>query len=111
KDLAETMEAVGRLLEQLWNGLLDLAAQIVTPDWASLVALIPLGLAALVVLVVAWLLRAFFRTGSRRRRRRRPPVPPPGTHAPGPSWAPLLGALGLFAVFFGLVFGGPWLVL
>lgn len=105
------MEAVGRLLEQLWNGLLDLAAQIVTPDWASLVALIPLGLAALVVLVVAWLLRAFVRTGSRRRRRRRPPVPPPGTHAPGPSWAPPLGALGLFAVFFGLVFGGPWLVL
>lgn len=105
------MEAVGRLLVQLWNGLLDLAAKVVTPDWAGLVALIPLGLAALVVLVFAWLLRAFLRTGARRRRGRRAPVPPPGTHLPGPSWAPLLGAVGLFAVFFGLVFGGPWLVL
>lgn len=105
------MEAVGRLLEGLWNGLLDLAAQVVTPDWASLVALIPLGLAALTVLVFAWLLRQALRAGPRRRRRRRTPVPPPGTHAPGPSWAPVLGALGLFAAFFGIVFGGPWLVL
>jgi len=105
------MEALGHALQALWNGILDLSAQLVTPDWAALVALIPLGLAALVGLAFAWLLRQFLRTGPRRRRRRRVPVPPPGTHAPGPSWAPILGALGLFAVFFGLVFGGPWLVL
>ena len=32
--------------------------------------------------------------------------PPPGVHMPGPSWRPFLGALGLFAVMLGLVFGG-----
>jgi plastocyanin len=106
------MEPLGHTLEALWNGILDLSAQIVTPDWAALVALMPVGLAVLVVLFFGWLLRLSLRTGPRRRRaRRRAPVPPPGTHAPGPSWAPVLGAIGLFGVFFGLVFGGPWLLL
>lgn len=105
------MEALGHALEALWNGILDFSAQIVTPDWAALVALIPAGLAVLVALFFGWLLRQYLRAGpSRRRPRRRPPVPPPGTHAPGPSWAPVLGAVGLFALFFGLVFGGPWLL-
>ena len=35
--------------------------------------------------------------------------PPPGVHMPGPSWRPFLGALGMFALFLGLVFGG-WLL-
>ncbi len=106
------MDAIGHVLTDLWNGLLHLAAQIVTPDWAGLVALIPVALVVLVALFFGWLLRQILRTGPRRRRpRSRAPIPPPGVHAPGPSWAPVLGALGLFAVFFGLVFGGPWLVL
>lgn len=106
------MEAIGQRLEELWQGVLDLAAWLVTPDWVALVALIPVGLAILLVVVLGWLFRQLLRAGpSRRRPRRRTPLPPPGTHAPGPSWAPILGALGLFAVFFGLVFGGPWLVL
>ena len=35
--------------------------------------------------------------------------PPPGVHMPGPSFRPILAALGLGVVFFGLVFGG-WLL-
>jgi len=36
--------------------------------------------------------------------------PPPGVHLPGPTFRPVLGALSLAVLFFGLVFGG-WLLL
>jgi plastocyanin len=32
--------------------------------------------------------------------------PPPGVHMPGPSFRPILGAMGTAALMFGLVFGG-----
>ena len=35
--------------------------------------------------------------------------PPPGVHVPGPSWRPLVGALGTALLMLGLVFGG-WLL-
>jgi plastocyanin len=35
--------------------------------------------------------------------------PPPGVHVPGPSFRPILGALGVALLFLGLVFGG-WLL-
>jgi plastocyanin len=35
--------------------------------------------------------------------------PPPGVHMPGPSFRPILGALGTALLFLGLVFGG-WLL-
>lgn len=35
--------------------------------------------------------------------------PPPGVHMPGPSWRPILGAIGVSILMFGLVFGG-WLL-
>jgi len=38
-----------------------------------------------------------------------PSPPPPGIHVPAPSFRPLLGALSLGLVFFGLVFG-PWIL-
>src|SRR5438552_10079930 len=34
------------------------------------------------------------------------PGPPPGVHVPGPSFRPILAALGTFVLFAGLVFGG-----
>ncbi len=37
------------------------------------------------------------------------PGPPPGVHMPGPSFRPVLGALGTAALLAGLVFGG-WLL-
>jgi Cupredoxin-like domain len=36
--------------------------------------------------------------------------PPPGVHMPGPSFLPVLAAIGMFMLFLGLVFGG-WLLL
>ena len=36
--------------------------------------------------------------------------PPPGVHMPGPSYRPLLGALGVTMLMFGLVFGG-WMLI
>jgi len=38
------------------------------------------------------------------------PGPPAGVHMPGPSFRPILGALSMTVLFFGLVFGG-WLLL
>ncbi len=35
--------------------------------------------------------------------------PPPGVHVPGPSWRPIVGALGTALLFIGLVFG-EWLL-
>jgi plastocyanin len=35
--------------------------------------------------------------------------PPPGVHLPGPTFRPILGAIGVFLLFVGLVFGG-WLL-
>ena len=36
--------------------------------------------------------------------------PPPGVHMPGPSFRPIIGAIGMTILMFGLVFGG-WLLL
>ncbi len=36
--------------------------------------------------------------------------PPPGVHMPGPSFQPIVAALSMMVLFFGLVFGG-WLLL
>jgi plastocyanin len=36
--------------------------------------------------------------------------PPPGVHMPGPSFRPIMGAIGVFLLLVGLVFGG-WLLL
>ena len=41
---------------------------------------------------------------------RRPHGPPPGVHMPGPSFRPILGAIGVSMLMAGLVFGG-WLLL
>ena len=39
------------------------------------------------------------------------PTPPAGVHMPGPSFAPFFAAVGTFLLFFGLVFGGPSIIL
>jgi len=95
------------VLEQIWNAILDLLARFVTPDWGSLVALVPVALLALIVLFIGWLLLRLTRVGpTRRGPERRKPVPPPGIHMPGPSFAPIFGAIGVALLLFGLVFGG-----
>ena len=96
------------MLEDFWNGILELTAQFVIPDWGALIALLPvLIFAASVVVIVADAVRsssgrrspAAASTGSSRS-------PPPGIHMPGPSLAPVFAAIGAFLLFLGLVFGG-----
>ena len=100
------------MLERLWTSILELMAQVVTPDWGVLVSLIPVGI---LILVVVILLRLFLmlakappaRRGKGRVRRKTPA----GIHMPGPSFAPIFAGVGLFLVMLGLVFGGLTLVL
>jgi plastocyanin len=99
------------MFEDLWNGLIQFTEQFIVPDWDALIALIPILLAILVVLYLVWLGYRFANAGpTRRGKRRLEPATPAGIHMPGPSFAPVLGAIGLFFVVFGTVVGGIWLV-
>ncbi|MEO8228888.1 MAG: cupredoxin domain-containing protein [Chloroflexota bacterium] len=99
-------------MEQIWNAILDLLAKLVTPDWGALVALIPIAVMALVVLFILWLVWQAAHLGPPRRGRRKlSRRPPPGIHMPGPSLAPVFGAIGMGLLLFGLVFSGPLLFL
>jgi plastocyanin len=100
------------MIEDLWSSLIELTSQFVVPDWGALVALIPILLATLGALYLTWTVFRYATAGpTRRGRRRLTPVPPPGTHLPGPSFAPILGALGTFSFVFGVFSGGPWLAI
>jgi plastocyanin len=91
--------------------LLDVAATFITPDWGSLVQLIPVGLALVVVIWLLLTLRAFATAGPVRRAPARvKPIPPPEVHMPGGSAAPILVAFGAAALFGGMILGGVWLL-
>ena len=98
------------MIEELWTGLLELSGQFIVPDWAALVALIPIALAGLVFLYLTWTVYRFATAGPRTRGVQRvAPITPPGIHMPGPSFAPVLAAFGAFMLLFGLFSGGIWL--
>lgn len=100
------------MLEEIWTGFLDLTSQFVMPDWGGLVALMPVGIFALVVLVIlAQFRRILVAPRARRGKFRVEPRTPAGIHMPGPSLAPVFAAVGTFLLFLGLVFGGPLIVL
>ena len=95
------------MLEQIWTAILDFTSKLVIPDWGALIGLIPVALAAVVVLWLVMTVYRFATIGPRRRGKRRlTPLPPPGIHAPGPSFAPVIAATGVFLLLFGLVVGG-----
>jgi plastocyanin len=72
--------------------------------------LIPILLAGIVFLFLTWTIYRFATAGpTRRGKHRLEPIPPPGTHMPGPSFAPLLGAFGAFMMVLGVILGGLWL--
>ncbi|MCI0346816.1 MAG: cupredoxin domain-containing protein [Chloroflexi bacterium] len=97
-------------MAEIWNQILKTLEAFVIPDWAALIALIPLALAGLVGLWLAFSVYRLATLGpSRRGKRRIAPLPPPGVHMPHGSWAPILGAAGSGLVFAGLVTGGPLL--
>lgn len=100
------------MFEDLWNGILELTSRFVIPDWGSVIAMLPVLIFALTILVIVVLFWRIWRAPRARRGKVRvEPVPPPGVHMPGPSWAPALAALGAFALFLGIVFPGPLLVI
>lgn len=106
------MSAVWEAIENAWNAILDLTAQLVTPDWGALIALIPVLVALGVTVFFAWIIIRFATAGPVRRGPTRVgPTPPAGVHMPGPSLAPFLAAVGAFLTFFGLIVGGPALLL
>lgn len=87
--------------------LLDIASQVVLPDWRALVDLFPILLALLFVAWFALTIRKFATLGPTRRAPARiQPVTPPAVHMPGGSLSPILAALGAMGLFLGLVFGG-----
>ena len=101
-----------QLLQQIWDGILNLTKLLVIPDWGSLILLLPVFVGVVVILFVIWLVVQYRRVGKRRRRPGRiTPPPPPGTHMPGPTYAPLFAAAGAFLLFLGLVVPGPLLLL
>jgi plastocyanin len=101
-----------QLLQNLWNGILDLTKLLVIPDWGALIALLPVFMGVVVVVFFIGRLMQLRRLGPRRRRPGRiTPVTPPGIHMPGPTYAPFFGAVGTFLLLLGLVWGGPILVL
>jgi plastocyanin len=100
------------MLDAIWTWILDLVALLVTPDWGSLIGLLPVAVMALVLVWVVWMIRRF--RIQPRARRGKMPIPrktPAGIHMPGPSFAPVFAAIGVALLFFGLVWGGPILIL
>jgi len=91
------------LFEQLW----DFLAQILMPDWADLIALIPLLFVGLVLLFLAGMALMWRRAGARTRsrvpRRLATGSPPPGVHMPGPSKWPFVAPIGVTVILFALI--------
>jgi len=99
------------MLEDIWNGILELTARFVIPDWGALIALLPVFMFVLTIVILAWTFVRLFRAPKARRGKGRlVPRTPPGLHMPGPSWSPVLAAIGLGLTFLGIVFPGPLLV-
>jgi len=97
------------MIEELWSQLIEFTSKLVVPDWGALIALIPIGLAAAVVVYLVWIVLRFRSAGPTRRGKQRiAPRAPAGIHMPGPSFAPVLGAIGMLFLGFGLVAGGLW---
>lgn len=100
------------MLEEIWNGILELMAQFVIPDWGALIALLPVFMFVLILIILAWTFVRLFRAPKARRGKGRVvPRTPTGLHMPGPSFAPILASIGVFLLFLGVVFPGPILVL
>jgi hypothetical protein len=100
------------MLQEWWDGILDLMTQFVIPDWGALIGLLPVIMLVLIVLVLTRTFLSLARAKPARRGKERiVPRTPPGIHMPGPSLAPVFAAIGAGLLFLGLVFGGPILVL
>jgi hypothetical protein len=99
------------MLEQIWDGILKFTAQLVIPDWGSLIVLLPVFMGFVALYFFGRVLYAYTTAGPKRRGGGRiTPLTPPGVHMPGPTYAPVFGAAGMFFLVLGLVFGGPLVI-
>ncbi len=90
-------------MTDLWNTIVNqYLAKIVSPDWAALVALIPIAIAGIVVLYVGWIVVRFATAGPRMRGGPVVARAPEGVHMPGPSLSPLYLAAAATVLFLGL---------
>lgn len=95
---------------QIWDSLLDFIGKLVSPDWGGLIALLPIGVALLVAAYLLWVVLRFATAGPKRHGGGRiSPKAPAGVHLPGGSLAPVFVAIGALALFYGIIFHGPWL--
>ena len=100
------------MLERIWTNILGFTSQFVIPDWGKLIGLIPVAIVLVVVVILIVTFRSLARAKpARRGMQRRPSRTPAGIHMPGPTFAPVFGAIGLFLVLLGLVFGGITVIL
>ncbi|HET7168432.1 MAG TPA: cytochrome c oxidase subunit 4 [Candidatus Limnocylindrales bacterium] len=98
------------MFEEFWNGILELMAKFVIPDWGAVVGMLPVLILVLAVVVLAVTLWRLVRAPDARRGKSRiTPRTPKGLHMPGPSFAPILASVGAFLLFLGIVFGGALL--
>ncbi len=88
----------------MWDSFLQFVNLLVSPDWNSLVGLVPLGVGAIVVLYLGWQMRRAMTVPPRTMRGLPVSAPPPGTHAVPGSAAPILAAVGAACFFIGLLF-------
>ena len=93
--------------KDLWTSFLDLLSRIITPDWSDVIAWLPLGITALVLLFLAATAYRWWRASEINRSRVPRPLPagapPPGVHLPGPSRWPFVLPIGATLIFFALV--------
>ena len=90
-------------MTSIWDTLVnDYFARLVSPDWAGLIALIPVALLGLVGVYVLWVVRRFAMAGPKTRGGPVTPRTPAGVHMPGPSLSPLLMAGAATVLFLGL---------
>ena len=94
-------------IQGVWNNLINLIGQIISPDWGAVISWVPYLLALLVLvglafIVLRWTTNRVW-TASRLPARRTTPPPPPGTHIPGPSPWPFVAPIGAAIMLFGLV--------
>jgi plastocyanin len=98
----------GQASPDLWTQFLDWLSRIITPNWTDVINWIPLGLLALLVLVIfvvipaTWLRYAAVNR-SRVPRRTTGGAPPAGVHMPGASPWPFVVPIGAALVLVGLV--------
>ena len=90
-------------MTDIWNTLInDYLGRLVSPDWGALIALIPLGILAIVGIYLLWVIRRFAVAGPKTRGGPITPRTPAGVHMPGPSLSPFLMAGAASVLFLGL---------